>query len=480
MQHAKNWLDGQFHSPSNGNSAESIDPANGEVVGTFADASLDDAKSAIDAASTAFRKTEWAQSPRLRAKVLLDFADRLEADLPRVAELLTLENGKPIGQARMEVALSVSELRFYAGLARTIFGRVLEVEPDNYSMMSREPLGVAGVIVPWNAPIILLIRSLAPAMAAGCTSVVKAAPQTALANAAVFDALAAVEDLPRGVVNNFAETGNDGSIELVASRDVDVISYTGSTEVGKLIMKSGAETMKRMNLELGGSAPCLIYPDADLDQAVPKLVFAGLFISGQQCVAASRLVVHESIVDEVTERFLAALGNVVVGPGMNPETQMGPMIDDRSRDRIAGLIENASPDIDWVLKGEVPGGELANGCFITPSLARVGNRDDALVNGEIFGPIMTVQTFTDDAEALAIANQTRFGLAASVWTADLQHAQHLARRIDSGTVWINKHGQLHAEVETGGYKDSGLGRLHGIEGLSEFMHTKHVSWDATA
>ena len=478
MNAIPSWIDGKWTGSQA--SAGSINPADGTLVGEFADASHEDAQAAIAAARQAFDRSAWAQSPRLRAAVLLEFADRLEADLPRVAELLTLENGKPIGQARMEVALSVSELRFYAGLARTIFGRVLEVEPNNYSMMAREPLGVAGIIVPWNAPIILLIRSLAPAMAAGCTSVVKAAPQTALANAAALEALAAVDDLPPGVVNHFAETGNDGSIELVASPEVDVISYTGSTEVGKLIMTAGADTMKRMNLELGGSAPCLIYPDADLEQAVPTLVFAGLFISGQQCVAANRLVVHESVADEVTERFANALGNVVVGPGMDPATQMGPMIDAGSRDRIAGLIADASADVDWVLKGAVPGGALADGYFITPSLARVGSASDVLVNREVFGPIMTVQAFKDDDEALAIANQTRFGLAASVWTGDLQHAQHLARRIDSGTVWINKHGQLHAEVETGGYKESGLGRLHGIEGLSEFMHTKHVSWETSA
>ena len=476
MSAIPSWINGEWVNSQA--DAESINPADGTTVGEFADASLEDARSAIAAARNAFDTLAWAQSPRLRAKVLLEFADRLEADSNRVADLLTLENGKPIAQARMEVALSVSELRFYAGLARTNFGRVFEVEPDNYSIMAREPLGVAGIIVPWNAPIILLIRSLAPAMAAGCTSVVKAAPQTALANAAVFEALAAVEDLPVGVVNNFAETGNEGSIELVASPDVDVISYTGSTAVGKLIMKSGAESMKRMNLELGGSAPCLIYPDADLAQAVPKLVFAGLFISGQQCVAASRLIVHESIADQVTEMFADALGDVVVGPGMDPSTQMGPMIDARSRDRIAALIDNATPNVDWALKGMVPDGALADGYFVTPSLARVDDRSDVLVNGEIFGPILTIQVFRDDEEALAIANQTRFGLAASVWTADLQRAQYLARRIDSGTVWINKHGQLHAEVETGGFKESGLGRLHGVEGLAEFMHTKHVSWDA--
>ncbi|TFG41424.1 MAG: aldehyde dehydrogenase family protein, partial [Chromatiales bacterium] len=234
------WIDGKWRPAAGGTYADSLDPSNGTVVGSFADASLADAQAAIAAARRAFDMGAWAQSPRLRASVLLEFANKLEIRSPKVAELLTRENGKPIAQSRMEVALSVAELRYYAGLARTIFGRVLEIEPDNYSVMAREPLGVAAIIVPWNAPIILLIRSLAPALAAGCTAVVKAAPQTALSNAAVFEALAEVETLPVGAVNMFAETGNEGAKELVASSAVDVISYTGSTEVGKLIMQAGA------------------------------------------------------------------------------------------------------------------------------------------------------------------------------------------------------------------------------------------------
>ena len=477
MNKANNWIAGKWQAPASGNYANSTNPATGETLGTFADSVQKDARAAISAARTTFDSSAWAHSPRLRAKVLLDFADALERKINPIAELLTLEHGKPIGHARMEVVLSVSELRFYAGLARNIFGRVTEIEPDNYSMLAREPMGVAGIIVPWNAPIILLMRSLAPAMAAGCTSVVKAAPQTALANAAVFEVLAEITDLPSGIVNMFAEAGSEGAKELVISTDVDVISYTGSTDVGKQIMKAGSASLKRMNLELGGSAPCIILPDANLDSAVPSLVFAGLFISGQQCVAASRLLVHESILDETTDRFVRALQDVVVGPGIDPKTQMGPMIDAQSCERINALIENSSADVTWALRGVVPGGELAKGSFMTPSLACVSNPDEALVNCEIFGPIMTIQTFKDDDEALDIANRTQYGLAASVWSRDLQRAQHLARRIRSGTVWLNKHGQLHAEIETGGYRESGLGRLHGVEGMSEFLQTKHIAWE---
>ena len=262
----------------------------------------------------------------------------------------------------------------------------------------------------------------------------------------------------------FAETGSDGARELVSSPDVDVISYTGSTEVGKIIMRSGADTMKRMNLELGGSAPCILLEDADLDAAVPKLVFAGLFISGQQCVAASRLIAHRSIVDEVAERFRTALSETVVGRGLEPETQMGPMIDAASRDRILGLIERNQASAEWILKGEAPGGELANGYFVTPSLVKIADAGGDLLREEIFGPILTLQAFDSDDDAIAMANDTDYGLAASVWSQDLARAQHLARRIDSGTVWINKHGQLHVEVETGGYKQSGLGSCTGSRG----------------
>jgi len=480
MKKADNWIAGKWQASASGNYAESTNPANGESLGTFADSVHEDACAAISAARAEFDSGVWAQSPRLRAKVLLEFADALEGQLDQIAELLTLEHGKPIGHSKMEIALSATELRFYAGLARNIFGRVMEIEPDSYSMLSREPLGVAGIIVPWNAPIILLIRSLAPAMAAGCTSVVKAAPQTALANAAVFQVLAEVTDLPPGAVNMFAETGSDGARELVASTNVDVISYTGSTDVGKQIMKAGSASLKRMNLELGGSAPCVILPDADLNSAVPSLVFAGLFISGQQCVAASRLVVHESILDETTDRFAKALQKVVVGPGIDPDTQMGPMIDARSRERIVSLIENSPGNVNWALRGVAPDGDLTNGFFVTPSLACVSNAEEALVNCEVFGPILTIQSFKEDDEALDIANRTRYGLAASVCTRDLKRAQYLARRIQSGTVWLNKHGQLHAEIETGGYKESGLGRLHGVEGMSEFLQTKHIAWETGA
>ena len=376
----------------------------------------------------------------------------------------------------MEIELSVSELRYYAGLARNIFGRVIELEADLYSMIGKEPAGVAAIIVPWNAPVILLVRSLAPALAAGCTCVIKAAPQTALTSAAVLRLLSEITDLPAGVVNSFSETGHAGAKLLVEAAEVRVISYTGSTQVGKQIAAAATSTMKRVNLELGGSAPVILLDDADLGSAVPQIVRAAIFMSGQQCVAASRLLVSSKLLQEAMSLFARALMGVVVGPGSEPATQMGPMIDLAARDRILRMLDAVSAPDEIVVRGAVLGGDQDVGAYVTPSLVHVRDPQSPLIRDEIFGPILTVQSFDTDAEALERANASRFGLAASVWSADLARAQRVARRIEAGTVWINMHGALHPEVETGGYKESGVGRLHGVDAMNEFLQSKHTAW----
>jgi len=472
---AENWIDGAYCGADRW--AESSNPANAEVLGVFADATLDDGKEAIAAARRAFDKTDWKRQPRLREKVLLAMADGIEARQDELVDLLVAENGKTRAIAAAEVASCHSEFRFYAGLTRSTFGRITSLEPDSTLLLKREPLGVAGIIVPWNAPLILLVRSLAPALAAGCTAVIKAAPQTALSSAAFMNIIANVEGLYAGIINMVAETGNDISMHLVDSLDVDVISYTGSTHVGKLIMASGAKTLKRMNLELGGSAPGVVFADANLDVATEVMARTSMVMAGQMCVALSRVIAQESIIGELTERLSRRLGSMVVGDGANARTEMGPMIDHDSCQRISRLLEEAGSSGEIILKGEKPGGDLAKGSFMTPSLVRVKNQTVPLLQGEIFGPILTIDSFHDESEAITKANQTRYGLAASVWTRDFARAQRVVDRIDAGTVWINQHLRLYPEVETGGYKESGIGRLHGVEGLSEFMHTKCIGWD---
>lgn len=473
---ARHWIGGEWAGSAGRAEAESINPSNGSVLGSFADGTVADGEAAIDAARQTFDASPWAHQPRVRAAVLLDFANRLEADKETVAGLLSRENGKLLGEARHEVAAGVSELRYYAGLARNIFGRVTEIDAGQFSMLSREPMGVAGIIVPWNAPVTLLVRSLAPALAAGCTAVVKVAPQTALVSARVFSLLAEDDRLPDGAVNMLSETGSDIARLLVASSDVDVISYTGSTSVGKRIMEAGAASLKRMNLELGGSAPCLVFEDADLDQAATGIVKAGMSHSGQVCVAASRVLAHESIAEAVQSRLAERLAALKPGPADEATSTLGPLIDRASQDRILKLIEEADAIGEAVLRGSVPGGDLESGNFITPSLYRVRKPGAEFLRQEIFGPLLTLDTFADEDEAVAKANDTRFGLAASVWTRDQQRGMRLGGRIRSGTVWINAHMKLHAEIETGGYRESGIGRLHGVEGLDEFLQTKHVSW----
>jgi len=476
--HARQWVNGEWFAAAGGAEGESVNPASGEALGRYSAAGRLEAEQAIATARAVFEGSAWAHQPRLRAALLLELAARIEAVQGELAQLLTAENGKILAHAAGEVAAGVSELRYYAGLARNIFGRVLELDRGMYSILAREPMGVAGIIVPWNAPVTLLVRSLAPALAAGCTVAVKAAHQTALTSDRVFRELAACKSLPRGVVNMFVESGSDGAKALVASPEVDVLSYTGSSEVGKQIMAAAAGTLKRLNLELGGSAPCVIYDDADLDRAVPALVAAGMVSAGQQCVAASRLIVHERVFDRARVAFQRALSDLAVGPGLDPKSRMGPMIDRQNRDRILRLVQGAKAGHEVVLEGRPLEGAHAKGAFVTPSLIQVKEQGSALVARELFGPVLTLDRFASEEEAVEKANRTRFGLAASVWSRDLAKAQRAAARIKAGTVWINLHGRLSPEAETGGYRESGFGRLHGVQGLEEFLQTKHISYDA--
>jgi betaine-aldehyde dehydrogenase len=472
---ALNLIDGEWRPAVSGRTADSINPANQAVVGTFAASDVTDAEAAIAAARRAFEQPNWAQNPRLRQTVMLAWADRVERRTEELAQLLTRENGKVIGQSRNEIAKAASEIRYYAGLARHIPGHVLEAEPGVYSMLLKEPAGVAGIIIPWNAPASLLIRSLAPALAAGCTVVVKPAPQTVLITAEIMRELHAVPGIPRGAVNLTTETGHEIAHTLVASPDVDVISFTGSSETGKTIMAAAAATMKKLSLELGGKSCCLVFPDADVVRIAPQLAAAATVNSGQQCTAARRVLVHASRYEEMKTALQAALERIVVGPGDQAGAHMGPLIDAGALERVASRVEAAFDACDEVIvRGRRLDGPLAGGFFLSPSL--VAHRDTAafFCQEEIFGPLVVLEKFESEKEAVAMANHTGYGLAASVWTQDGARALRVARALRDGTVWINDHNKLIAEAEMGGYRRSGLGRLHGYEALLDFTETKHI------
>lgn len=465
--HALNWIAGSWTGVP---TLPSIDPANGETLGLLPDADASDADAAIAAARHTFDRTTWAQDARRRQDVLLRWAGALEAQSEPLAELLTRENGKAIGQSRAELRGAISEVRYYAGLARHIAGHVLEPEPGTFSTMLREAAGVAAIIVPWNAPAVLLVRSLAPALAAGCTAVVKPAAQTSLTTAAMMRCLDQPA-LPAGAVNLLHEGGSAAAARLVESHDVDVVSFTGSTATGKRIMRAAADSMKRLSLELGGKSCCLVFEDSDVEAIAPRLARAATIISGQQCTAARRVLVHASRADAMSEALRRALADLKVGPGIEASTDIGAMIDTASRDAVDAAVERACDVAERVvLRGERRG----PGAFLTPTLVEHSDPNAFFCQDEIFGPFVTLETFESEREALDKANNTVFGLSASVWTHDVARGFRIARALRDGTVWINDHNRLFAEAETGGYRQSGLGRLHGYDALADFTEIKHI------
>jgi betaine-aldehyde dehydrogenase len=470
---AGSWV----HEGSSG-TRESINPATGNPVGKALLGSARLADEAIQAARYAFETTNWASDPRLRARVLLEFADRLQARQSEIARLMAQENGKILGQAMHEVAAGFGEARYYAGLARNVFGRTFESGPGKMSMLTREASGVVSVIVPWNAPVTLLVRSVAPALAAGCTIVIKPAPQTPLTNAMVMQCFDEVEGLPKGVVNSVNECGVEVGTALSTHPEIDVISFTGSSRTGKLIMANAAETVKHVSLELGGKAPAVVFDDAELDKAIAEITRSALALNGQMCTSISRVLVQDSVYDEVSKRLKATFETTQIGDPLDKDTGLGPLIDRDNQNRVLDLIDRAGDEADLILRGTAPAGKLASGAYVTPSIFSTDDVIHPLVQQELFGPIVSLERFSDETEALTKSNATRFGLAASVFTNDLKRAMRMARKLKFGTVWLNSHNRLLAEAETGGYRESGNGRLHGVEAMNDFLETKHIYYEA--
>jgi acyl-CoA reductase-like NAD-dependent aldehyde dehydrogenase len=482
MLTASHYIDGQWTDAVAGapRYGESLNPATTEAAARYAEGGSAEAEAAVAAARRAFEQSPWRHAPRLRADVLLRFADKLDARKEEIADWLVTLNGKLRRESMGEILAAVSELRYYAGLARNLFGRVIEVEPGCFSSLEREAAGVAAIILPWNAPITLLVRSLAPALAAGCAVVIKPAFQTALAHNLALECLTGDERIPAGIVNSVIESGATVSQHLCVAPDVDVISFTGSTAVGKKIAAAAAGTLKRLSLELGGKAPALVFADADEDKTVAGVVAGSLIMAGQQCTAISRVLVHESVYDRYAARLTEAFKQVRVGRGDDPRSQMGSLIDIANRDRIAQLVEQAGNAGKVLVHGRTPGGDLARGAFIEPSLVAIEDLNSDYVQRELFGPLLVIERFRDEDDAVARANATRYSLASSVWTTDARRGRRLATRMKFGTVWANCHNRLFAEAETGGHADSGYGRLHGQEGLNDFLETKHFYYETVA
>ena len=454
---------------------DSIDPATGEVIGRYALAGEDEAREATAAALRAFRETNWKNDRALRSRVLNEMAERFEARAAELIQLVSIETGKVVPEATFEVGLAAPALRYYGALVLTEYGRAAEWEPGHFSLLIREPIGVAGISVPWNAPVALLIRSLAPALAAGCTTVVKMPGETAQLNALISEVISEVTSLPRGVVNIL--TGEREVLSfLVTSPDVPTISFTGSTQVGRAISQAGAARLKRFGLELGGKTPMLVFDDADLDAALPKLEKAVTVFAGQFCMTGSRLLVQSGIADRVRQQLAERLTNVKVGPASDPTSDMGPMIDKANVARVNQMVEDAlAAGAKAIVRGgPVTEGPLARGAFYRPTFLEVTDSRLPIVQEEVFGPVLTMQVFDTEAEAVALANDSEYGLAASIWTRDVDRPLRIARELQVGTVWVNDWVMMRDEFEEGGYKQSGRGRLRGLAALDDFLEYKHI------
>ena len=471
---ARHWIDGEWVDGSQ--PAQSINPANGEVIGTYTEAGEVEAKRAIAAAVRVFRETDWSENRRLRARVLNDMADRFEARSEDLIRILCLENGKVEAEARFEVTMAPSKLRFYAALALTDFGRAMETSPGRYTTTLRKPAGVAGIIAPWNSPIVLFIRSLAPALAAGCTVVGKLPGFTAQTNARMCEVFSEVKTLPRGVINVFNEVHSAAARVLIDSPDVPVISLTGSSATGRAIMAAGAKHLKRFGGELGGKTPAILFEDADLEKALPKVEKALTVFAGQFCMTGSRLLVHRPILDTVRKRLGARLEAVKVGPASDPTSDMGPLINVANVQRVDRLVDAAIAAGAQVIVrgGPVRDGPLAKGAFYRPTLLEIHDHALPIAQNEVFGPVLVMQAFDTEAEAVALANDSEYGLSASVWSTDVDRPLRVAREIAAGTVWINNWAIVYDETEEGGYKQSGLGRLNGVSALDDFLEHRTI------
>ncbi len=471
-------IDGKWVTARSGKTFPVEDPATEEIIAHVPSGDKADIDLAVAAARRAFETGPWSSiSPGERSRIVWRLGDLLEKHRDEFAELEALDNGKPVTNARNgDVQGSIDMFRYMAGWATRLNGETIPVSSEGnwHAYTLREPVGVVGQIIPWNFPLMMAAWKLAPALAAGCTIVLKPAEQTPL-TALRFGELIQEAGVPDGVVNIVTGFGETAGAALAEHPDVDKVAFTGSTEVGKLIVKASAGNLKRVSLELGGKSPAIVFPDADLELAIAGTASAIFYNQGQCCTAGSRLFAHKSVYDRVVSGVVAEAGKLKVGHGLDPTVNLGPLVSKEQHNRVTGYLQSGrSQGAEVVVGGKAGQGR---GYFVEPTVLAKTNRDMRVVREEIFGPVVCVQSFDDqDLDAVAkFANDTEYGLQASVWTQNLRVAHTMARKIKAGTICINAHNYGDPAWPFGGYKQSGWGREMGKEVMEHYTETKSVA-----